>query len=304
MKLSKSEPPLALIIDGDNLAHAALYSYKRLSYKGKSTSVIFGLPSMLRPLVTQTNADKLIICWDGKKHQKRLELNPKYKSHREEKRDPVLRADYFRQKFAVMRYFKLLGVCQAYDENIEGDDMVYLVNKKMLRKGYNTKIISGDKDMEQLISKYTTVYNHREKLTLVPGKLYEAYRSIKETQIVDYICLTGDDSDDIEGYRGIGPVNAVKFLNQHGSIELFLGSKKTFGSIDKDKLAALYKINKPLIDLAVFNKKYNKGIKATFYKGKFCPKYNELKYLAFCTKYGLKTQLTKQFINTFNNGKS
>lgn len=296
-------PPVVLIIDGDNLAHAALYSYKRLSHKGKSVSVIFGMPKMIQPLINQNQPDKVIICWDGKKHPKRLELCPEYKSHREEKRDPILRQDYFRQKFEVMKLFRYLGICQAYDENIEGDDMIYLVNSRMVRKGYNTKIISGDKDMEQLVSKYTVIYNHREKLTLTPGKLYEAYRSISEKQIVDYLCLIGDDSDDIKGYRGIGHVTAIKFLKEHTSIESFLNSKRSFGNIDKDKLKKLYSLNKRLIDLALFNKLYNKGVKPTYFRDLFSPKLKEEKFISFCAKYNLKTLNTQTFIKSFNNAK-
>ena len=294
--------PIAMIIDGDNLAHAAFHSYKRLSYKGQSTSVLFGLPKMIHPLVAQMKPDHLTIVWDGVKHPKRVELCPTYKMHREETRDPVARKNYLDQKKKVMKLFRYLGIPQAYDPNIEGDDMIYLVNKKMLAKGYDTKIVSGDKDMEQMISKYTSIYNHREKITLMPGLLYEAYRGgLKHNQIVDYLCLTGDSSDDIPGYKGVGHVTALKLLTQFQSIESFLNSSKSFGSIDKEKLLKLYRVNKQMIDLALFNKRHNKGVRVTFYMGKSKPKMKREKYIQTCASYGLKTLITNQFINQFHN---
>lgn len=293
--------PLCNIIDGMGLAHAALHAYSKLSFKGNSTAVLFGVPQMIKSSLQRYPCKKLIVCWDGVKHPKRMELLPEYKGHRLKKRDPVERAKFEEEIRQLRKLLYTMGIPQAYDPTVEGDDMVYFVYKQMI-KMYRINIISGDKDFYQLINYDCSVYNPR---TNTPFSAFgcPADFPIALYQFIDYLCLIGDDSDDIPGYRGCGPKTAQRFLKEFDSIKTYLDGNKEFaGLTDKDKLKEIYKRNRRLIDLSLFCRKYYpENYKFTYFKERSVPEFNEEKYRAICIKYNLKTMLYPKFMEPFKN---
>lgn len=288
------------ILDGMNLAYQAYHAYKSLTHKGKSVSIRFGLPQIIRSLIMTHHPAKLIVVWDGYKHPKRLELLPNYKGHRDAKRDPIQRAAFLKEIDSVRILLHRMGLTQVYDQSIEGDDMIYLVAKKM-KATHPITIVSGDKDFHQLIDQDTMVLNPRSKFSS-SIETFGINHGCLLTQFVDYLCLVGDDSDDIPGVRGIGPVRAGLFLRAHGSIKSYLESDSEFsGLIDKDNLKKVYRINRHMIDLKLFNRKYNKGVKVTYFKGKSNPEFQEGKFIAYCMKYNLRTMMSDNFKKPFKS---
>lgn len=296
-----SNAPLCNIIDGMGLAHAANAAYGKLSFQGNSTAVIFGVPQMIKSTLQRYPCQKLIVCWDGIKHPKRMELLPGYKEHRLKKRDPIERQKFEDEIKVLRRLLFRMGIPQAYDPNVEGDDMVYMVWKEMI-KLYRINIVSGDKDFFQLINHDTQIYNPRTNQPYGTFAFKPEY-GVEIPQFVDYLCIVGDESDDIPGYRGVGPATAVKFFSQHYSIREYLDSKKIFDKLaDKELLASIYKRNRRLIDLPLFCKKYYpEDYKPLFYKDKLTPTFNEIKYRTICLKYNLKTMLYPKFMEPFKN---
>lgn len=289
------------IVDGMGLVYAAYNAYSKLSFRGSSTAIIFGVPQMLKTLVQRFQSSKFIICWDGVRNAKRIELLPEYKSHRSKKRDPKEKERIDRDAATVRKLIYRMGIPQAYDPAIEGDDMVYFVWKEMV-KAYKVTIISGDKDFIQLLDYDTQIYNPRTNSPLsVHG--CPADFPVEVPQFVDYLCLIGDDSDDIPGYRGCGPKTAQKFFKQFYTIKAYLESSEEFAGLsDKEKLGEIYWRNRRLIDLKFFAKKYYAhDYVPIYYKEKQFPVFNDEKYRAFCLKYNLKTMLYPAFINTFKN---
>lgn len=288
-----------LILDGHNLAYAAYYAYSNLSYKGKSVSVIFGMPQMVKSLLLELVPKKLVICWDGKKHPKRLELLPTYKSHREKNRDPQKRELFLKQINTVQKLFYRLGVPQAYNDAIEGDDMIYMVTKKE-RLTHKVQIVTSDKDFVQLIDFDTSLYH---PLKRIPSSTFafSAHYGVDIPQYVDLLCLLGDHSDDIPGIKGIGPVKAMNFLNQYYTIKDYLNDDDAYfpGLGDKKTLRKQIWRNRRLIDLALFHRKYNKKAKITYIRDRQFPSYNPEKYTQLCTKYNLKTLMTETFLKPF-----
>lgn len=296
-----SNAPLCNIIDGMGLAHAAFNAYGKLSFQGNSTAIVFGVPQMIKSTLQRYPCKKLIVCWDGVKHPKRMELLPEYKGHRLKKRDPEERRKFEEQIADLRKLLFRMGIPQAYDPNVEGDDMLYMVQKEMI-KLYRINIISGDKDFYQLINYDCSVYNPR---TNSPFSAFGCPSDFpcELPQFIDYLCLVGDESDDIPGYRGCGPKTAEKFLKAFGSIKTYLDSNKEFAGLnDKDKLREIYRRNRRLIDLELFCRKYYpQDYKFTYYKDKSCPNFNEVKYRTFCLKYNLKTMLYPKFMEPFKN---
>lgn len=287
-----------LIIDGMNIAYQAFHAYRKLSYKGKSTAMLFGVPSIIATILKSYKAHKVIVCWDGVKHPARLKLYPGYKSHREKDRDPAQRKRFINQIKRVRRLLYAMGIPQAYNKNMEGDDMIYWMWRKYLPL-YKIVIATADKDMHQLINYDTTIYNPRTKVPY-SNFAYICDNLVEPYQYVDYLCLVGDSSDDIPGYRGIGPSKAAGFFRQFKGIGEYLSSKKEVsGMTDKEKVKEVWKRNRMMLDLHRFNSKYHTMEDATFYKGKMMPKYDQLSFNTICGKYRLKTFLTETFQRPF-----
>jgi 5''-3'' exonuclease (including N-terminal domain of PolI) len=289
-----------LVVDGMNIAYQAFYAYAKLSHQGKSTSILYGFINILRPILKQFDPVRVVVCWDGVKHPERLKTLPTYKGHREAGRDPKKRKKFLKQIERTRKLLYYLGISQAYNPNIEGDDMIYWVSKRM-QKIYRTIIVSGDKDFKQLINHDVSVYNPRNKYLENIWAFPVSNYGVEVAQYKDFLCLTGDKSDDIPGYPNIGEKRAASLLTKYYSIKDYLESKEDLpGLTDKEKLKGVYLRNNKMINLRYFNEKYNKKVNITYYRGKsYNPGFNEIKYKAYCLKYGLKTSIFPLFLEPF-----
>lgn len=297
----KNEPGSAnaLVIDGMNIAYQAYYAYSKLSYKGKSTSILYGFINILRPLMQQYKPEKVIVCWDGQKHPERMKLLPTYKSHRVKNMTPKQRKKFLKQIERVRKLLHHLGITQAHNPKIEGDDMIYWVVKRT-QILYRTVIVSCDKDFKQLVNWDVSIINPRTKHTTeVQTFDFENY-GIEVAQYKDFLCLMGDSSDDIPGYPGVAEGRAANLLKKHYSISDYLNSNdEVAGLTNKDKLREIYKRNNRMINLRWFNEKHNSKNNILYYKDRAQPQYDEVAYRAYCLQFGLKTCVFPNFIKPF-----
>lgn len=290
---------ICLVIDGMNLAYMAYYAYSKLSVKGVSTSILYGMPQMIANVLKRYKADKVIVCWDGKKHPARIAATPGYKLHREKSRtDKVARKKFLKEIMRTRFLLHRMGITQAWDEDVEGDDMIYLVTK-LYQKAYRVIIVSGDKDFNQLINFDVNIYNPRNQN--IEAVFAFAAKGMEIPQYVDYLCLVGDHSDDIKGVQGIGPARASAFLRKYYFIKYYLDDKKAIypGLEDKEKLREIYERNKLMIDLAYFCELHYKNIDIKYFRNARSPIFNEEKYDIICHKWQLKTLLTQTFKSHF-----
>lgn len=286
--------PLLLVVDGMNLAYQAHYGYPKLSYRGKSTSIMFGMPQIIKGILGNYKAEKVVVCWDGERHPERIKAVPGYKSHRAER--PKSMTNGIKRTRILLKH---LGIAQALNENMEGDDMMYWITRKY-QGLYRILIASGDKDMHQLINHDVSVYNPRTKVPYTPFAFLPDH-GCEISQYADYLCLIGDKSDDIPGYGGIGPARASAFFSRYKSIKEYLTNPNAefSGMTDKERLEEIYNRNRLMINLPYFNEKFHTRKDITFYRGKSSPAFNEEKLNAFCTKYNLRTFLTETFKSQF-----
>jgi DNA polymerase-1 len=290
--------PLLLIVDGNNIAYQAYYAYKTLKYMGRPTSILFGFPKILQTILLSYKAHKVIVCWDGEKDPRRMKKLSSYKSHREENRDPKVRKRFIKQMERTRKLLNYLGIAQCYNPKIEGDDMIYWVWKKYSPL-YRVVIATADKDLHQLINYDTTVYNPRTKAPF-SNFAYVCDNLVEPYQYVDYLCLVGDSSDDIPGYRGIGPTRAAAFFTAFRGIKEYLNSNKEVAGLnDKDKLREVWLRNRFMMDLKYFNEKYHSDKVMTFYKDRRNPTFNEQAYKAYCLRFGMKTLVFESFYQRF-----
>lgn len=300
-----------IIIDGMNLVYRTHYAFNKLSYKGNPTGMFYGFATILKHYLQAKHPSLIVVAWDGKKHPKRLKAVPGYKGHRQEKRTGENEEAYkkfleLRNKTMLMLY--LMGIPQAHNSKVEGDDMVYLLMKKYVAQDYQVRIISSDKDMLQLchsnrvIIERPNVRGSRKGYgnPVMAGSLVEIELGpgIDETKAVDFFCLTGDSSDDIPGYRMVGPVKSSQFIRKFGSIKAFLDNKDLrYPGIKRKKLRKLWKINRLMIDLKFFCDKYYTPEHITWYKDKQYPNYQEDKFFKFCRKRGMSSLTLASFTN-------
>lgn len=294
---------ICLVIDGMGLAYAAKYAHGKLSFRGTSTSLLFGVPQMIKSIVSRYRPEKVIVCWDGIRNPKRLEVYPDYKKKRDLKRDPVEQKRFKREvkKLRVLLY--RMGIPQAYDKMVEGDDMVYFVVSEAVKTN-KVIIYSGDKDFHQLINHDVWIFKPGKHGGPVSTFAFKGGYPVEVPQWIDYQCLVGDDSDNITGYRGIGVVRAGQFFEKFYRIKDFLKDKKAefSGMTDKEEVERIYKRNRLLMDLEYFCKRYYpEGYKPIFYKGKRFPKWNEALYRKMCIKYNLRTMLSPSFTDIFKD---
>lgn len=286
-----------VIVDGNNLAYASYYAMAGMRYMGYHTSMIYGLPNAIKASLAQFNPDKLIICWDGPRSKERLELVPEYKQGRKTFTEEA-KKDFYDQMRATNKLLNHLGIL-THKDNMEADDLIYYHTKRYLKKGYKVVIVSNDKDFHQLISPRVKIYQPTKKRILT-YKNYSSMMGIEPTMSVDYLCLTGDSSDNIPGYPRVGEKTAKKLLEKHGSVEGIIkylegviGGKE--GILEIKRLTSIYERNRFMIDLAMYHK-------ITKHKPEGKPKRkkpNIDKLYKICAKYGIRTFLQTQFLKHF-----
>lgn len=283
-----------MLVDGENLLHRSFHKFANLrTHDGLKTGAIFGFFKSLHYMVTRFNPDSVVITFDNGHSPIRIEALPEYKSHRKN-----IEIDYKslqKQKKTIRRILGYLRIPYVYDKNhttqYEGDDfLAYLANQSKNK----VLIVSSDKDFNQLISKRVTIFNPNkdERVNLRNCKELFGY---EPEETADYLSLVGDTSDDIPGFKGIGPVKARQFLDKFGTIEESFGT----GYWKNEKEAkALYLRNKLLINLQYFIEKFPMKLAELplVISGKD-PCY--AKYTRICKKYSLNSMRTEIFIEPF-----
>lgn len=289
-----------LLIDGNNIAHKAYHSYSNLTYGGENVGLMFGFISMVRATVHIHKPDKVIICWDHKRHHVRMAIHEEYKAQRK-KNSLTDYDDLHRQKDIAMEMAHDLGITQIHGNGMEGDDYIHWVCR-LHRKKYQVIIWSSDKDFNQeLKHKNVSIWKNDKRLRIY-GKNMHKYYPYTPEETVDYLSLAGDTSDNLPGYRGMGPAKVRKFLDEFKTIKNFLSDKdNSFPGIKRDILLDVYRKHRIMIDLDYFYKEYIRGIhEIVFYKGEKKPKFNKRKFNDACRKYNFVRLIDSNFVQPFN----
>ena len=238
-----------LIVDGNNQCYRAFYKYPDLrSEDGTPTSLLYGLPMILKPIIDANKPKKVYVVFDGGKHRGRLELMKDYKK-RESKGDFDYES-FFSQKEKLKDLLPLLGVNVVWKRHYEADDFIYALTKKFKRRR-KVIIVSSDKDFHQLIGENVWQYNAHKQMMLKDYSLKEHY-GYRPHQCVDYLSLIGDTSDNIPGVGGVGKATAQALLEKYDSLQSFKESGESYPRMNDDKLAKAMGDNRMMIDLKLY----------------------------------------------------
>jgi DNA polymerase-1 len=208
------------LVDGYSIVYRsyfALVGRPLLSPSGANASAVFGFMRFLVNLLERERPKSLAVVLDPAGPTFRHEMYPEYKANRE--RAPQ---DLHAQVPTIERLLAAMGVPVLRVDGFEADDVMATVAARCSSSGTPCAILSGDKDILQLLDEYVFVLEPQKGTgTYSPLRAEEvlARRGVRADQIVDYLSLTGDQSDNVPGVRGIGEKTAVKLLAQWESLD-------------------------------------------------------------------------------------
>ncbi len=207
-----------MIIDGSSLLFRAFFALPPLSSAlGTPTNAVYGFLTMLIKLYEEIKPDYVAVAFDKGRQTFRTELYSDYKGNRPEAPEDL------RPQFSLIQdVLKALGICVIEEEGFEGDDILGSLSKKFGSDDLAVKIITGDRDNLQLITKYSHVLLTKkgisEMLEVTPDNMEELY-GYGPDKVIDIKALMGDSSDNIPGVPGVGEKTALKLITEYGTLE-------------------------------------------------------------------------------------
>ncbi|WP_226583636.1 DNA polymerase I [Halobacillus litoralis] len=207
-----------VLIDGNSIAYRAFFALPLLNNdKGVYTNAVYGFTTMLLKILEEDKPDHLLVAFDAGKTTFRHETYKEYKGGRQKTPSELS------EQFPVLKeLLDAFGVKYYQLKNFEADDIIGTLATQAGGKGLDVKVISGDKDLLQLVDNQITVSLTKKGITNVdtytPSFLLEKME-VRPDQIIDLKALMGDSSDNIPGVPGIGEKTAVKLLKQFDTLQ-------------------------------------------------------------------------------------
>jgi DNA polymerase-1 len=225
-ELSLKIRPRLLLVDGHYYLYRSFFAIRGLSNsKGEPTNAIYGFVKALRRMLSDLKPDCAAVIWDAGLPERRMQLQPEYKQHRDEMPDELEV-----QQEPIQKIVPLLGAASLFLENHEADDLIASYVVEGCRSGYECVIATNDKDILQMVREGVSIYSTSKtdvgegntgfKLLGIPevrGKW-----GVEPSLIADVLALTGDAADNIPGVPGVGGKTAAKWINQYGSLDRIL----------------------------------------------------------------------------------
>ncbi|MBI2791548.1 MAG: DNA polymerase I [Gammaproteobacteria bacterium] len=203
-----------VLVDGSSYLFRAYHALPPLTTsKGQPTGAAYGVISMLRKLIASEKPDYMGVIFDTKSKNFRHEIYPQYKANRPEMPDELRL-----QIEPLHNIIRAMGLPLIAIEGIEADDVLATLAHLATQKHIKTIISTGDKDLAQLVDKNITLINTMNGNVLDEKGVLEKF-GVAPHQIVDYLTLMGDTSDNIPGIPKVGPKTAVKWLQEYGTID-------------------------------------------------------------------------------------
>lgn len=212
-----------MLIDGHSILNRAFYAIPPLTASdGTPTGAIYGFLNILFKFIDEEKPNKLIVAFDRSEPTFRHEKYKEYKGTRKSM-DHDLRV----QVPLVKDVLKSMNITIAEKPGYEADDIIGTLSKRMSANGEKVVIVSGDKDLLQLLDDNITMKNPKTRAgkttvdTYTPAELYEEY-GVTPEEFVDLKALMGDTSDNIPGAKGIGPKTAMPLIAEYHTVENLL----------------------------------------------------------------------------------
>lgn len=208
------------VIDGNSLMHRAFHAVPPTmnAPDGRPTNAIFGFLNMFLKMIDAFNPDGVVVAFDKGKPRVRMEMLPQYKAQR-----PPMDPDLHAQFPMIKELLTALNVPILQSEGWEGDDILGTMARLGEEAGCDMLLVTGDRDMYQLVTEHVNVVSTRKGLSdvaiMTPESVDDLYHGITPALVPDFYGLKGDTSDNIPGVPGIGPKKASALIAQYGSLD-------------------------------------------------------------------------------------
>jgi len=224
-----------ILVDGSSYLYRAYHALPPLvSSRGQPTGAIKGVIAMLRKLQNDYPQSLITVVFDAKGKNFRHELFKEYKANR-----PPMPDDLQMQIEPIHNIIKAMGFPLIMIDGVEADDVIGTLAVEATSKKIDVIISTGDKDIAQLVSDHVTLVNTMTETTMDREGVIEKF-GVAPEQIIDYLTLVGDTSDNVPGVHKCGPKTAVKWLKEYGSLQgVIKNANNIKGKIGEELLAAL-----------------------------------------------------------------
>src|ERR1700722_12774018 len=203
-----------ILVDGSGYLYRAFNALPPLTNsKGEPTGAILGVLNMLNKMIKEESPDRIAVVFDAPGRTFRDDLFEQYKAHR-----PAMPDDLRSQIQPLYDSVAAMGLPLLRVPGVEADDVIGTLAKQGAAAGYDVLISTGDKDMAQLVGPRIGLINTMSNTRLDRAGVKAKFDVFPE-QIVDYLALVGDSSDNIPGITGVGPKTAAKWLNQYQTLD-------------------------------------------------------------------------------------
>jgi len=212
MPQSSSKP--LILVDGSSYLYRAYHAMPNLSNAdGEPTGTIYGVVNMLRKLLQEYEPEQMVVVFDAKGKTFRDDMYPEYKANR-----PPMPEDLRQQVAPLLEIVQAMGLPLLQISGVEADDVIGTLAEQATVNKQNVVISTGDKDMAQLVNPYVSLINTMNNTTMDEQGVKEKF-GVMPAQIIDYLALIGDTSDNVPGVPKVGPKTAVKWLDEYSDID-------------------------------------------------------------------------------------
>lgn len=223
-----------LLIDGNSILNRAYFAMPMMNdSEGRNVNAVFGFVNILIKALQDYTPDKLVVAFDLRGKNFRKEIYPEYKANRTGMPD-----DLAAQMPILHELLAAMKVTVVEKGGVEADDIIGTISSAFDGDSY---IVSGDRDMFQLVSDNVTVLFTKRGVTevdvITPESLMANY-SLTPAQVIEYKALRGDTSDNIPGVKGVGEKTAMQLLGKYGDLDTLYANVENEKGALKEKLVA------------------------------------------------------------------
>ena len=222
----KNKTPLVVLVDGSNYIYRAFYAIPLLTNsKGFPTNAIYGFTNMLLKLLRDLAPDYIVMTFDLKGPTTRHGEFEDYKATRKPMPDDLIPQIPF-----IKDVVRGLSISVLEKQGVEADDIIGTLAQQASKRGWRTAVISGDKDLMQLVDENVTMIDTMKDKTYDVAAVKERF-GVGPDKVVEILGLMGDTSDNIPGVPGIGPKTAQRLIEEYGSVEEVIKNSENLRNI-------------------------------------------------------------------------
>ena len=226
------------LLDAYALIFRGYYAFiknPRINSKGMDTSAIMGFMNSLLDVIKREKPDHLAVCFDKGGSTDRIEMFPEYKANRDETPEAIKIAVPY-----IEEILKAMHIPIMVKEGYEADDVIGTLAKQAEKQGYETFMVTPDKDFAQLVSENIFMYKPSRmgngiEIWGIP-EVQKNFEIERPEQVIDFLAMKGDSVDNIPGLPGVGDKTAKIFLKEFGSIENLLANTDKLKGKMKEKV--------------------------------------------------------------------